>query len=305
MVDQVLALVHPFSPFVSEELWAQTAGQAGRETALVSLTDLPPEEWDLDRLVSKVQEFVYLLQDLKPEQLRGLSVEELKAFLQRLDDPKTRDSIQRGIVFNILNDRGGEDLERIQFAKVTWMPELEGKTLAYWCRQRGLEPTPENGALLVMEAQANGGASCVFFAMDESDVQRIMQHPLTMIASDGRLVNPGEGHPHPRWYGTFPRVLGHYVRDLQLLTLEEAIYKMTALPARTLNLEDRGLLKAGMKADITVFNPATVKDLATFEAPHQYPDGIPYVLVNGQLAIDQGRFMDLRAGQVLRKPAGE
>ncbi|WP_198944437.1 N-acyl-D-amino-acid deacylase family protein [Robiginitalea sediminis] len=228
-----------------------------------------------------------------------------EAFLQRLDDPITRDSIQRGIVFNILNDRGGEDLERIQFAKVSWMPELEGKTLAYWCRQRGLDPTPENGAFLVSEAQANGGASCVFFAMDESDVQRIMQHPLTMIASDGRLVWPGEGHPHPRWYGTFPRVLGHYVRDIKLLSLEEAIYKMTALPARTLNLADRGLLKPGMKADITVFDPATVKDLATFEAPHQYPEGIPYVLVNGQVAIDQGRFMDLRAGQVLRKPAGK
>lgn len=223
------------------------------------------------------------------------------AFLERLKDPVLRDSIHSGIVFNILNDRGGDDLSRIQFAKVEWKPELEGKTLAFWCAQRGLEPTPGNGADLVLEAQENGGASCVFFAMDEGDVRRIMTHPQTMIASDGRLVNPGEGHPHPRWYGTFPRVLGRYVREAGLLPLETAIYKMTGLPAETLNLPDRGRLLPGMKADIAVFDPERVLDLATFEAPHQYPEGIPYVIVNGKIAVDNGTFQDIRAGHVLRK----
>ncbi|MDG1571269.1 D-aminoacylase [Robiginitalea sp. M366] len=224
-----------------------------------------------------------------------------EAFLQRLADPILRDSIHAGVVFNILNDRGGDDLARIQFARVSWMPELEGKTLKYWCEQQGLEPTLENGADLVLDAQKRGGASCVFFAMDEGDVQQIMQHPYTMIASDGRLVNPGEGHPHPRWYGTFPRVLGKYVREEKRLPLETALYKMTGLPAHTMGLSDRGYLRVGMKADVTVFDPETVADRATFEKPHQYPDGIPYVIVNGHLAVDEGELVPAKNGRVLRK----
>ncbi|TJY37917.1 N-acyl-D-amino-acid deacylase family protein [Pontimicrobium aquaticum] len=224
-----------------------------------------------------------------------------KAFIARVANPKLKDSIKAGIVFNILNDRGGDDLDRIQFAKVSWMPELEGKTLKYWCEQKGLEPTVENGADLVIEAQVNGGASCVFHAMDERDVENILKHPQTMVASDGRLVKPGDGHPHPRWYGTFPRVLGHYVREKGVITLSEAIYKMTALPAKNIGLKDRGLLKENMKADITIFNPQTIIDKGTFEKPHQYPEGIYYVLVNGQIVIDDKSFKNIKAGVVLRK----
>lgn len=224
-----------------------------------------------------------------------------EAFIERVENLKLRDSIKAGIVFNILNDRGGDDLDRIQFAKVSWMPELEGKTLKYWCELKGLEPTVENGADLVIEAQVNGGASCVFHAMDESDVENILKHPQTMVASDGRLVKLGDGHPHPRWYGTFPRVLGHYVRDKGVLTLEEAIYKMTALPAKNIGLKDRGVLKEYMKADITIFDPETIIDKGTFEKPHQYPKGIYYVLVNGQLAVDNKDFKNIKAGNVLRK----
>ncbi|MEW2921783.1 D-aminoacylase [Muricauda sp. ANG21] len=224
-----------------------------------------------------------------------------EAFDERTTDPALRDSIKNGIVFNILNDRGGSDLDRIQFAKVEWQPELEGKTLKYWAEQKGLEPTVENGADLVIEAQLNGGASCVFHAMAEEDVTRIMQHPQTMIGSDGRLVEPGMGHPHPRWYGTFPRVLGHYVRERKTLELTEAIRKMTLLPAQSLNLRDRGLIKEGMRADITIFNPETIIDKATFEKPHQYPEGIDFVIVNGFFAVDNGEFHDLRSGMILRK----
>jgi dihydroorotase/N-acyl-D-amino-acid deacylase len=224
-----------------------------------------------------------------------------KAFKERVSDPVLRDSIKSGIIFNILNDRGGGDLNRVQFAKVKWMPELEGKTLKHWCEQKGLKPTAENGADLVIEAQVNGGASCVYHAMDEGDVERIMKHPQTMIASDGRLVKPGMGHPHPRWYGTFPRVLGYYAREKGTISLSEAIYKMTKLPATTLGLNDRGLIKEKMKADIVIFNPETIIDKATFEKPHQYPEGISYVIINGQLSIDGGVFQNVKAGEVLRK----
>lgn len=224
-----------------------------------------------------------------------------KSFNKRLENPKLRDSIKAGIIFNIINDRGGDDLSRVQLAKVKWMPELEGKTLKYWCEMKGLEPSIENGAELVIEAQSNGGASCVFHAMSEEDVELIMQHPQTMIASDGRLVEPGIGHPHPRWYGTFPRVLGRYVREKNTISLSKAIYKMTKLPATTLGISDRGQLIEGMKADITIFNPTTIADMATFEDPHQYSIGINYVIINGKLSIDNGVFTNLKAGKILKK----
>ena len=223
------------------------------------------------------------------------------AFKNRLKNPTLRDSIKQGIVFNILNDRGGDDLDRVQFAKVKWMPELEGKTLKYWCTLKGLEPTTENGAELVIEAQLNGGASCIFHAMDETDVVTIMKHPQTMIASDGRLVKLGDGHPHPRWYGTFPRVLGKYVREDKVLSLKEALHKMTLLPAKSMGLKDRGQIVEGTKADITIFNPKTILDQATFEDPHRYSVGIEYVLINGKLAVEQGLFNPIKSGKVLKK----
>jgi dihydroorotase/N-acyl-D-amino-acid deacylase len=224
------------------------------------------------------------------------------AFAERCQDPVLRDSIKRGIIFNLINDRGGNDLHRVQFSRFNWKPELEGQTLYDWALADGLEPTIENGAELVIEAQLHRGANCIFHAMDEADVRRIMQHPFTMIASDGRLSQPGKGHPHPRAYGTFPRVLGHYSRDEGVLPLELAIHKMTGLPARRLGLTDRGRLAIGNWADITIFDPATVNDDATFAAPHQYASGIPYVIVNGVLTVDEGEYRDARAGRILRGP---
>ena len=222
-------------------------------------------------------------------------------FKNRMSDEEIRKKIEEEIVFNILNDRGGNDLDRVQFSRVSWNPDLEGRTLKDWALMKGLEPTLENGAKLVIEAELNGGAGCIFHAMDESDVKNIMKYPHTMIASDGRLSEPGVGHPHPRAYGTFPRVLGKYVREDQVLKLSEAIYKMTHLPAIAFGINDRGLIKKGMKADITIFDKNTVKDNATFTSPHQYPDGIKYVIVNGELAVDNLNFMGLKAGKVLRK----
>jgi dihydroorotase/N-acyl-D-amino-acid deacylase len=226
-----------------------------------------------------------------------------KKFKERIADPILRDSIKKEIIYNIMTDRGAGDINRIQFGKVDWMKELEGKTLADWCVMRTLEPSPENGADLVIEAESKGGSGMIFHAMQDEDVDRIMKHPKTMIASDGRLSQPGDGHPHPRAYGTFPRVLGYYVRKKKLLTLEEAIHKMTGLPALRMGLKDRGSIAKNYYADIVIFNPATVKDKSTFEEPHQYPEGILYVIVNGMITVDNGIFTTNRAGNVLYGPA--
>ncbi len=223
------------------------------------------------------------------------------AFARRLAVPALHDSIVRGIVFNILNDRGGGDLARVQFSRVGFDRSLEGKTLKDWAARRSMAPTPENGATLVLEAMRQGGANAIYHVLDEGDVGRIMRHPQTMIASDGRLSRPGELHPHPRAYGTFPRVLGRYVREQRLLPLETAVHKMTGMPAARLGLRDRGVLRVGAMADVVVFDPATVADQATFEAPHQYPVGIETVVVNGVVAVDGGKPTGVRVGRVLRR----
>lgn len=223
------------------------------------------------------------------------------AFRQRLAIPAVKDSIVQGIIFNILNDRGGGDLARVQFSRVNWDKSLEGKTLKDWAARRNLAPTPANGAALVLEAMLKGGANAIYHVLDEGDVRRIMASPHTMIASDGRLSRPGDGHPHPRAYGTFPRVLGEYVRTQQVLSLETAIHKMTQMPARRLGLADRGVLREGAIADVVIFDPAVVRDQATFTEPHQYPLGIPYVLVNGTLSVDGGKATGVRAGRVITR----
>lgn len=222
-------------------------------------------------------------------------------FAERVQDPVMKDSIKSGIIFNILNDRGGSDLRRIQFSKVEWQADLEGKTLHDWAIESGLETSVENGAELVIKAQLNGGTGTIFHAMDEKDVENIMVHPMTMVGSDGRLSRPGEDHPHPRAYGTFPRVLGVYVREKKLMPLETAIYKMTGLSAESIGLKDRGQLAVGKIADITIFDPETVIDQSTFTNPHQYPLGIEYVLVNGIPAVESQALTGKAPGKVIRK----
>jgi dihydroorotase/N-acyl-D-amino-acid deacylase len=222
------------------------------------------------------------------------------ALIERLNDPALRDSIVQGIIWNIENDRGGGDLARVQLALVEWDRSLEGRTLADWATRENMPLTAATGAELVILAMQQGGASAIYHVMDEADVERIMRHPFTAIGSDGRLVEPGDGHPHPRWYGTFPRVLARYVRERGVLTLEDAVRKMTGLPADRLRLTDRGRIAVDRAADIVVFDPATVADLATFEEPHQYPAGIPFVIVNGEVVVDGGEYTDARPGRVLR-----
>ena len=224
-------------------------------------------------------------------------------YRQRIADPILKDSIKRQIIYNILNDRGGSDLRRIQFSKVKWNRDLEGQTLHDWCEMEGMEPNLENGAELVIRAQFSGGASCIYHAMSEDDVVNIMKYEHTAIASDGRLSQKGDGSPHPRCYGTFVRVLGKYVREDKVLTLEDAIRKMTSLPASRMGLKDRGLLKEGNKADITIFDPKTVSEVGTFTDPHHYPIGIKHVLINGKFSIKNEEFIGKKNGAVLYGPS--
>ena len=226
------------------------------------------------------------------------------ALSSRLASPVLKDSITRGIVELLRNDRGGGDLRRVQFSRVEWDPTLNGKTLHDLLVRQGVEPTLENAPPFILEGVLKGDAGMVYHVMDERDVQRIMAHPQTMIASDGRITKLGDEVPHPRNFGTFPRVLGHYVRDEHVLTLEQAVHKMTAMPAARLGLRDRGCLRAGCVADVVLFDAATVRDVGTFEDPHHYPEGISYVLVAGVPVVDNGVFTPARPGKVITRMKG-
>jgi len=136
--------------------------------------------------------------------------------------------------------------------------------------------------------------------MDEGDVEALMAMPWNMIASDGEVAVPGRGSPHPRYYGTFPRVLAKYVRERHTLSLTDAIRRMTSLPAQAMRLEDRGVLRPGLAADLVVFDADSIQDLATFEQPHQYPRGVRWVVVNGKVAAHDGQVVARNAGRILR-----
>jgi len=141
--------------------------------------------------------------------------------------------------------------------------------------------------------------------MSEKNTEKVLAFPLTMIGSDGYAWAPdgvlGKSHPHPRYYGTFPRVLGHYVRDRKIMPLTESIRKMTSLAADKFRIRDRGRLAQNRYADIVVFNPNTIIDKATFVNPHQYPEGIEYVIVNGRIVIERGMHTGMLPGKILRR----
>lgn len=224
-----------------------------------------------------------------------------QAQLARLNDPAVRVRIKADSVAMIRDERGGGDPKNVQFASCGFDPSLAGKTLADLTRQRGLEPTLENAAETTMWLVAQGGCQGIFHAMHEDDLVRLLKHPATMIASDGEVPIFGRANPHPRSYGTFARVLGRYVREQQVLTLEDAVRRMTSFPAARLGLTDRGVLRPGMKADLAIFDPAIVKDTATFAQPHQYAEGFAFVVVNGQIVFERGAMTTARPGGVIRK----
>jgi len=219
---------------------------------------------------------------------------------ERLEDATLRAKIKVGIVQNILYDRGGGDPATIVISSYPTDPALEGKNLAEITKMRGNEPTPENAAETLMDLHYAGGGRGIYHCLVEEDVIRIMKHPLVMHASDGATIEFSKAKPHPRSYGTYPRVLGRYVREQKILSLEESVRKMTSLPAKRLGLKDRGVLKKGMWADIVIFDSGKVIDRATWTEPHQYPEGILFVLVNGEPVIDNEERTAMYPGRVLR-----
>ena len=197
--------------------------------------------------------------------------------------------------------RGGPDRVKISVVKTPQNQQWVGKTIQDVAAARQL-PAGETVRQLLIEEAAKINA--VYFSLGEVDLNGIMQSPLVAVGSDGQVMNPERDsteNVHPRSYGTFPRVLGRFVREKKLISLELAVHKMSGLPAKILRLPDRGLIKAGMKADLAVFNPATVIDKADFGNPHQYPEGIPYVFVNGTVAVRDSRLTGAGRGEVLRK----
>jgi N-acyl-D-aspartate/D-glutamate deacylase len=187
------------------------------------------------------------------------------------------------------------DPHDVMVASVKHQHEYEGKRLDEIASMMDL-PIEEATSRLLREEENT--PSAIMFIMEEGDVRRVLQHDVCMIGSDGL---PTSGKPHPRLYGTFPRVLGRYVRDEGLLSLEEGIRRMTSLPAKKFRLADRGEVRSGAWADLVVFDPAQVADAATYEEPRQYPRGMPYVVVNGQVVVDNGKPSAVAAGQLVTR----
>lgn len=226
-----------------------------------------------------------------------------KALVERLSAPEQRARIKAAIVENILTNRGGGDPKNVVIAACSFDAKLAGKSLADITADHGRTVTPENAAETAIELQQKGSCSAVYHAIDERDVERVLRSPYTMIGSDGEVPVFGQGAPHPRSYGTFARVLARYVRERKVLTLEDAIRKMSGYPAERLKLFDRGLLRPGMKADVVIFDQTTIQDKADFTTPHQYAEGVRYVLVNGHPIIDAGKLTQQRPGRILYGPA--
>ncbi len=215
---------------------------------------------------------------------------------------RLRDAGQRNRMKEEMRTRGQWD--RLLISRVAGREnrQYEGMTVADIASDRGMEPEDAVFDLLLEEG---GMVGSVRFAMDEEDVRTIMQSPLVMVGSDGSALSPrgplGKGKPHPRSYGTFPRVLGKYAREAGVLSMEEAVAKMTSRPAMALGLWDRGLLLPGCWADIVIFAPDRVRDQATFTEPHQFPRGIDMAMVNGTVVLDGDEQGDALPGRVLRR----
>lgn len=212
---------------------------------------------------------------------------------KRLSDPDLREKIREGTIEN-LERRGGAD--RLQFRRFSADPSIEGRTLEEVANEMNLDPV-ETSFELIME----GSPSVVSFNMNDEDIARFMTRSWNMTSSDGGLVKMGEGVPHPRNYGTFPRRIRKYVFEEELQDIEDAIRSMTSLTSTVFGINDRGVLRPGMKADIAVFDPARITDRAIFTDPHQLSEGMVYVIVNGIPAIDNGEFTGELSGNVLKK----
>jgi N-acyl-D-amino-acid deacylase len=228
---------------------------------------------------------------LLPSWVRGGGREELRG---KLADPQTRERVAREMAEDLKND-GFDDYSFAIIARYEADASLAGKSIAEVARG-GLREQIER----IIEMCAAGGADMIYHKMSEQDVRRIMAAPFTIIASDSGVDKPGEGVPHPRGYGNNARVLGLYARELGLLTLEDAVRKMTSLPAQTVGLRERGLIREGYAADLVIFNYETIGSPASFTEPRQPAAGISHVIVNGDVVLANGEMSGSRPGHILR-----
>ena len=221
-------------------------------------------------------------------------------FLERLDNKELYKKVKSYVIKQRLTSTRGIDKPKtIIISRCERFPEFEGKNLEEILLSQGKNPTTENAADLIIEIQRERGAQGIFFQMDEKDVEMLMRLPYNMHASDGGIQVLGEGVPHPRSYGTFPRIISHYVRKKGILKLEEAIRKMTSLPAQTFRLKKRGMIREGMFADIVIFDYHNFGDMATFSDPHQFSQGLIYLIVNGEMIIAEGKHTGKKPGKIL------
>ncbi|MEO5910450.1 MAG: D-aminoacylase [Pelobium sp.] len=217
----------------------------------------------------------------------------------RLSNPE----IRKKAIEEMLASLKRRNLKHFDYAVVAYFSpdtSYNGKSIEEINLMRGGKHQAKAEAETVLYITENGGASAVFHGMGDYDLKNIMKYPFNMPASDAGIREFGAGMPHPRGYGTNARVLGKYVREEKVLSLEEGVRRMTSLPAQKFQLQHRGLIKEGMKADILIFNPATVTDNATYEKPHAFSTGFEYVLVNGGLTVENGKHTNLRNGVALR-----
>ncbi len=223
-------------------------------------------------------------------------------FAERLKDPAVREKIKNDPDFKTWSNEHGS-WEGIEMARsaTSQNKKYEGMRVTEIAKARG-DKDPADTCINLM-AEDGGRISGIFHTMSEQDVRTVLQQPWVSIASDGSAINlDAPGVPHPRNYSTNARVLGYYARDQHVLTLEDAVRKMTSLPAQILGLTDRGQVHRGFAADLAIFDPVKVHETNTFEKPKSYPEGIPYVIVNGVLVIDQGRHTGARPGKVVLGP---
>jgi len=223
------------------------------------------------------------------------------SLLNRLHNPATRDQIKKEMLAQLAKYKF-KNYSYAVVANYSADTNYNGKSITEINTLMGRKSRAKDEAETIMDMIEKGGAQMVYHSMNEEDVKYIMKYPFCMVGADAGVPVPGKSMPHPRAYGTNARILGRYVRDEKVIPLEEAIRRMTSLASQKFQLRDRGLLKEGMAADIVIFDDTQVMDKASFEQPHQYSTGFSYVIVNGQLVLEEGKHNGTRAGHALLGP---
>jgi len=235
---------------------------------------------------------------LIPDEILADGQDSIKARLQRPE-------IKKYVIDEMLRKLKKRKLKHFSYAVIAYYPAdtiYNGKSIESINRLKGRKHKARAEAETIIDIMINGGASAVFHGMSEDDVRRIMQYPFNMFASDASIRVLNDGMPHPRGYGTNAKVLGKYVRQERVVSLEEAVRRMTSLPAQKFQLKDRGLLKEVYAADIVIFDEMRVNDMSIFEKPHAYSEGFHFVIVNGKLTVDNKKHNGTRAGNALYGP---